>query len=443
MNVRELALRVINDVNIKQAYANIVLNKLFPKHQINEQDRRFITELAYGTIKVGKTLDWILNRYMSRPLNKISPIIQDILRMGAYQILFMDKVPDSAACNQSVELAKKYGHIGTAKLVNAVLRNIIRHPEKAAYPMPEEDSALYLSLKYYHPLWMVERWIKKIGKADTEKLCAFNNCPPDLSIRTNLLKITREALIKRLHSEGAEAVPSLLTPEGILCKKHTTLTNMASLHEGLFQVQDESSMLVAHVLAPQEGEFIIDTCSAPGGKSTHIAALMKDTGKILSTDIYEQKLNIISENAKRLGISIIHTELIDAQQIGDKYPMQADRVLVDAPCSGLGVLRKKPDSRWRKTETLIKELAELQGKILSSAAKAVKPGGVLVYSTCTTEVEENNKVIEDFLASHENFILDDARKYVNLSQQNNKMIQLWPHIHNVDGFFIARMLKNK
>ena len=302
MNVRELALRVINDVNIKQAYANIVLNKLFSKHQINEQDRRFITELVYGTIKVGKTLDWILNRYMSRPLNKISPIIQDILRMGAYQILFMDKVPDSAACNQSVELAKKYGHIGTAKLVNAVLRNIIRHPEKATYPTPEEDIALYLSLKYYHPLWMVERWIEKIGKADTEKLCAFNNCPPDLSIRTNLLKITREALIKRLHSEGAEAVPSLLTPEGILCKKHTTLTNMDSLHEGLFQVQDESSMLVAHVLAPQEGEFIIDTCSAPGGKSTHIAALMKDTGKILSTDIYEQKLNIISENAKRLGI---------------------------------------------------------------------------------------------------------------------------------------------
>ena len=164
MNVRELALRVINDVNIKQAYANIVLNKLFSKHQINEQDRRFITELVYGTIKVGKTLDWILNRYMSRPLNKISPIIQDILRMGAYQILFMDKVPDSAACNQSVELAKKYGHIGTAKLVNAVLRSIIRHPEKATYPTPEEDIALYLSLKYYHPLWMVERWIEKIER---------------------------------------------------------------------------------------------------------------------------------------------------------------------------------------------------------------------------------------------------------------------------------------
>lgn len=443
MNVRELALRIINDVNTKQAYANIVLNKLFLKHQINEQDRRFITELVYGTIKVGKTLDWILNRYMSRPLNKISPIIQDILRMGVYQILFMDKVPDSAACNQSVELTKKYGHIGTAKLVNAVLRNVIRHPEKAEYPTAKEDIALYLSLKYYHPLWMVERWIEKLGKDDTEKLCAFNNCPPDLSIRTNLLKITREDLIKCLHKDGAEVVPSSLAPEGILCKKHKTLTNMNSLREGLFQVQDESSMLVAHVLAPQEGEFIIDTCSAPGGKSTHIAALMKNIGKVLSTDIYEQKLNIINENAKRLGISIIHTELIDAQQIGDKYPMKADRVLVDAPCSGLGVLRKKPDSRWRKTEALIKELTELQSKILSSAAKAVKPGGVLVYSTCTTEVEENNKVIEAFLDSHEDFMLDDARKYLNLSHQNNKMIQLWPHIHNVDGFFIARMIKNK
>lgn len=443
MNARELALKIINDINVKQAYANVTLNKFLSRNTISEQDRRFITELVYGTIKVGATIDWILSKYINRPLHKISPIIQDILRMGLYQILFMDKVPNSAACNQSVDLTKKYGHSGTVKFVNGVLRNVIRYPEKSKYPDKSEDVVQYLALKYYHPQWLIENWISRLGEESTEKLCEYNNQVAELSIRTNTLKITRDELLKRLLVEGAIAIPSQLTPEGILCKQHSTLTNMPSLIEGLFQVQDESSMLVAHVLDPKPGEFIIDTCSAPGGKTTHIAALMKNSGKILAADIYEHKLNKINENVRRLGISIIHTELINALDIGDKYPMQADRVLVDAPCSGLGVLRKKPDSRWRKSKALIKELAELQIKILTSAAKAVKPGGVLVYSTCTTEIEENDRIIEKFLEANPEFALDDAGKGLGLSQDFGKMIQLWPHIHNVDGFFIARMHKSK
>jgi 16S rRNA (cytosine967-C5)-methyltransferase len=217
------------------------------------------------------------------------------------------------------------------------------------------------------------------------------------------------------------------------------MDQIESLKEGLFQVQDESSMLVAHVLDPQPGEFIIDTCSAPGGKTTHIAALMQNKGRVLATDIYEHKLKRVNENAVRLGIEIIQTELLDATQIGDVYENQADRVLVDAPCSGLGVLRRKPDARWRKSPALLVELPKLQLEILKSAAKAVKSGGVLVYSTCTIAKEENQTVVNLFLAEHPEFELEQTGQFLPYAKQETTMVQLLPHIAGTDGFFIARM----
>ncbi|MBP2633314.1 MAG: sun protein [Firmicutes bacterium] len=443
MNAREIALKIINDVNVNEAYANISLARELDKHILSDQDRRFVTELVYGTIKTGKTLDWIISRYVNRPLSKIAPIILDILRMGVYQIFFMSKVPNSAACNQSVEISKKYGHIGTVKFINGVLRNVVRMPEKAKYPTMEEDRVKHLALEYYHPEWLIERWINRLGFEETRELCVFNNIAPPLSIRTNTLKNTRSELADILKKEEVEFKNSIFTPEGIICTIHPAISNLKSLQNGLFQIQDESSMLVAHVVDPQPGEFIIDTCSAPGGKTTHLAALMKNDGKILATDIYDHKLLKINENAKRLGINIIETKLIDATQIGELYKGKADRVLVDAPCSGLGVLRRKPDSRWRKSETLLYELPILQNAILTSAAAAVKLGGTLVYSTCTTEVEENQNIINHFLSSRTDFELEKASDFLPTEHLSSDMIQLWPHIDGVDGFFIARMKRIK
>lgn len=440
ITAREIALKVINDINVNGAYANIALSREISRHSLSDQDRRFVTELVYGTIKAGETLDWLLGHYVSRPLNKIAPVVCNILRMGIYQIFFLSKVPVSAACNQAVELVKKYGHTGTVKFVNAVLRNAARSPDKAIYPDKEIQPAKYLSLKYFHPEWLTERWVARLGIQAAEELCRVNNFTPPLSLRTNTLKTNRNELLDILAAEGVVCEASKWTPEGILCHEYPALATLKSLQSGLFQIQDESSMLVAHVLQPRPGDFILDACGAPGGKSTHIAALMENKGRVISTDLYDHKLALTRENATRLGIEIIETHAVDATKLGGMYPAQADRVLVDAPCSGLGVLRRKPDSRWRKNEIMLMDLPKLQSAILHSAANCVKPGGILVYSTCTTEPEENEEVVKAFLAERTEFLLQPAGEYLP-NKLPVEMLQLWPHIDNVDGFFIVRMLR--
>jgi 16S rRNA (cytosine967-C5)-methyltransferase len=438
VNARQIALKIINDVIINEAYANIALAREIGKYSLSDQDRRFVTELVYGTVKAGETLDWLLKHYASRTLKKVPPIILNILRMGIYQIFFLDKVPPSAACNQAVELAKKYGHVGTVKFVNAILRSAVRNPEKAVYPSIEENVSLYLSLKYFHPEWIIKRWLKRFSAEAVEALCQMNNTTPLLSLRTNTLKISRENLLERLETEQVDGEASLWASEGILCKSFPSLSTLKSLEQGLFQVQDESSMLVAHVLDPKPQEFVIDACAAPGGKSTHIAALMQNKGRVVATDIHDHKLAITLDNASRLGIDIIETRNLDATKLDEFYKDKADRVLVDAPCSGLGVLRRKADARWRKSANLLTELPKLQMSILNSAANCVKPGGILVYSTCTTEPEENQDVVTEFLKKRPDFILECAGEYLP-EKRPEKMLQLWPHIDHVDGFFITRM----
>lgn len=440
MNAREVALNILNEVYTQQAYANISLSRHLQKNQLSDQDRRFITELVYGTVKAGDTLLWILKKFVNRPLNKIEPTIINILRLGIYQIVFMDKIPESAACNEAVNLAKKYSNQGSAKFVNGVLRNLIRQPEK--YAMPTGNKASELAIREQHPLWLVKKFIHTFGSEAAIKLCQFNNTNAPLVLRTNTLKTTRQELITELINTGCEVIPSKLAPEGIICKTHTSLNQLAPLQNGFAQVQDESSMLVAHVVDPKPNEFIIDTCSAPGGKTTHMATLMQNKGKIIACDIYEHKLKLIQDNANRLGINIIEPKLLDAREIGNQYKNQADKVLVDAPCSGMGVLRRKPDSRWNKTAEIFEELPPLQLAILESAALAVKPQGVLVYSTCTIMPQENIEIINQFLAKHSEFVLEDIRKYLPFkTKSKEKTLQLMPYKDNTDGFFIARMYK--
>ena len=434
--VRELAMQVLQKVHVEDAYANVALAETLREVRLPERDRRFLTELVYGVTKAGETLDYMIGRYVA-DLRKAQPAIRELLRLGFYQIFLMDRVPPSAACDTAVELAKKHGRRGAESFVNGVLRAALREPERAA--LPDGRNAHALALRTWHPKWLVERWVRAYGYERTEALCRCNNTSAPLSVRVNTLRTNRPALLEQFAAAGAEARASVLVPEGILLRAHGALDELAPLRMGLAQVQDESSMLVAHVLAPEPGMTVIDVCAAPGGKTTHIAQRMENRGRILAFDIYEEKIRRIERNVQRLGISIIEAEVRDARTIGAAYTGQADRVLVDAPCSGLGVLRRKPDARWKKRAEDQKTLPPLQRAILASAAEAVKKGGILVYSTCTMEACENAAIVENFLRTHTDFVLEDTGGFLPVQKTTERMVQIMPETDGPDGFFIARM----
>lgn len=436
---RSLALATLQDVFGSGAYANIALSKRLNESNLSSLDRRFATELVYGTIKAQGTLDWMIGHYLKRPLAQTDPLVVNILRLGMYQLHFLNKIPPSAAVNESVNLAKTAAHPGSSGFINAVLRSAIREPDRIRYPNLTKDPVRHIALRECHPEWLVQRWLKKIGLEETQALCRFNNCQPPLSLRTNNLRISREELAEKMLANGVELELSALVPEGILCHRSAD-EPLQFIREGWCQAQDESSMLVSHVVDPKPGEFIIDACAAPGGKSTHMASMMQDRGRVLSVDIHAHKMRLIEDNKKRLGLNIIEARQMDASVLHAEFSDQADRVLVDAPCSGLGVLRRRPDARWRKEDSL-SSLPTLQRAILDSAAQCVKPGGVLVYSTCTLEEAENEQIVDGFLAQNPQFSLDLTGSYFPVTRPE-KMITLWPQRDGTDGFFIARMSRN-
>lgn len=424
--VRLAATKILYDVATKGAWANVALAQTLRQEKFNDLDRKFCTELVYGTVKAGASLDWKISKYLNRPLAKVDGKILAVLRVGMYQIFFLDRVPNSAAVNESVELAKKFCGLGASKFVNGVLRSSVRDPHKSDFPTGDDVQAL--ALRTFHPAWLVKLFIEEFGLDATKKILDFDNTDPPLCLRVNFLKTTLENILDALKNFGIQAEPSTLTPEGIICRGHGALDKFQPLRAGLCQVQDESSMTAARILNPTAGEFVIDCCAAPGGKSTHLAELMNNRGKILAADIYETKLEHIKQNADRLGIKIIELLLIDARELGEKFFEQADKVLIDAPCSGLGVLRRKADLRWRKTLDELKDLPTLQGEILSSVAKTLKRGGTLLYSTCTITRRENQEVVEKFLSEHEDFQLVEMKTFL-------------PHVTNTDGFFSAKLIR--
>jgi 16S rRNA (cytosine967-C5)-methyltransferase len=440
---RETALKTIYDINEKGAYSNIALNRHMESTELKAVDRAFITEITYGITKYRLTLDWIIEQFSSVKLKKISPWVLNILRLGVYQIIYMDKVPDSAACNESVNLSKKYSHQASSRFVNGVLRNISRNKTSIAFPDNEKDTVRYLSVKYSHPEWMVKNWLEKFGRKFTESLLESNNQVPDLTVRVNTLKTTREKLIEQLCKAGIEAAPGIYMSEAVILKGAAHIAGLEVFKNGLFQVQGESSMLVGRILDPKPGQLVMDVCSAPGGKSTHLAQLMKNEGIVLARDIHEHKIRLIEEAAKRLGTNVVHAEMYDAAVLDDNYIEKADRVLVDAPCTGLGIIRKKPDIKWARIESDKKEILRLQKKILDTSSRYVKPGGMLVYSTCTIEDDENSGMVKSFLEAHKEFMAEDISGLLPESLKKadtaNGSIQLYPNTDKVDGFFIAKM----
>ncbi len=446
ISAREIALEVLRAVETEGSYAGLALNRIMEKYRPGKLDRAFATELAYGALRFQKTIDWILGQFVKKPLDAQTATVRNILRLGVYQLFYMDRVPDSAACNEGAEMARKYGHPGQVSFVNGVLRSILRHRSGITLPSLDDDPVTHIAIKYSHPVWLVERWLKEFGMEDTILLCRANNMPAPNVIRTNTLKITRDGLVDRLIEEGLAAKETAYAPEGIIIDGFSSIGAMAAFQEGLFLVQDESSMLASLAVGPEPGSTVIDACSAPGGKATHLAQLMGNRGEIFAFDVHPHKLALIKDNSARLGIDIIQEIAADAAGLAERYYGIADYVLVDAPCSGLGVLRRRPDARWRKEPGQITGLVKLQAEILDSAARCVKDQGILVYSTCTITREENLGQIEDFLTGHPEFVMDDLTGLLPRVPDEGKAmaggyLQLLPHRHDLDGFFIARMRK--
>lgn len=443
MPAREIALHVLKVVESEGAYANLALNRALEQHQPGKLDRAFATELAYGSLRVMNTLDWIISRFLRKPLGAQSIWIRNILRMGAYQIFYMDKVPPAAACNEAVELAKKYGTPGAARFVNGVLRNVVRRKDDIVFPSAEEDLVSHIALRYSHPTWLVERWLGQFGVEETVALCRANNATPPNVIRTNTLRITREDLVKTLEREGLVVRTTRFAPEGLEISGFLSLRMLSGFRAGAFQVQAESSILAGHAVSPEPGARVIDVCSAPGGKTTHLAQLMGNEGVVRALDIHPHKLDFIRENCERLGITCVEALCRDSRNLPGDMKDWADYMLVDAPCSGLGVLGRRPDARWRKEPGQIPALVRLQTEILDGAARCVRPGGVLVYSTCTITPEENSGQMKRFLEAHPEFEPEDLRPLLPATLGETELsrgaIQLLPHVHGMDGFYIARM----
>lgn len=444
---REAALVIIHKTLEEGGYPNILLDNDVSSDRFSDEDRALITRLVYGVLENKLYLDWIIGKFSRIPEDRIDPRVRNIMRMSLFQLKFLDRVPGFAAVNEGVDLAKKYGGKGAAGFVNGILRNAIRHPEKTRIPPRSANPKEHISLKYSHPAWMVEDWLSLFGVDFTEELCRANNKKPDLTLRVNTLKTGRDELVSLLRKEGHDAGPGLYGKNSVVVKNGFFPGESKTFKDGLFYVQDESSMLAVEALAPEPGQLLIDVCSAPGGKCTYAAQIMRDKGSIVARDINEKKLSMIVENCARLGISIVKTEVFDSRKPDKELVGKADRVMVDAPCSGLGVIRRKPDIKWKKEREHYKALQEIQAEILGAAAQYLKPGGELVYSTCTVMPGENVEVVEKFAGSASNFEFVDISPYLPGELRGESAekgyVQLFPNVHGTDGFFICKMRRTK
>lgn len=444
-NEREIAVYALIDITVDGGYNNVVLRKTLNRNDgLTQVQKAFITELTNGVLRNIIFIDYIINQFSNTKTTKMKPLILNILRISVYQIKWMDKTPSFAVCNEAVNLAKKKGFVNLSGFVNGVLRNIVRNLDNIKLPDMANEPVKYLSVIYSYPEWMVEKFIRYFdGDLDiTEKMFIANSNPPKLTICVNTLKMGMEALESKLEREGVKVKEGSLIPNALKLSGTANIAALASFKDGLYHVIDESAMLSVNILNPKKGQTMIDICSAPGGKSFLACYIMQNSGTIVSRDIHEHKIELIEQSKQRLGTDIIKTELADAAVFDIKYEEKADVLLIDAPCSGFGLVRKKPDIKFTKTNDDIINLAKLQKDILSASWKYVKRGGILVYSTCTLTIEENIDNINWFLDSFP-FELDDIREFLPDKAESGTAekgyITILPQEYDTDGFFIARL----
>ncbi len=442
-NPRRIALDVLVEVEGKTLPLDLLIERKFERLQgLKQVDYAFITEVVYGTLRWRERIDWIIGRISRVKPERLERFILNLLRLGLYQILFMDKVPVSAAVNESVEMAKASGREGAAGFVNAVLRRI--SDQRFDIEVPDAKDPPSISVRHSHPLWLVERWTQELGIDETIELCKANNRIPPLSLRTNTLKTDRAKLLAEIRMEVPQAIPSPSSPEGILIDPPVPLSRIPRFREGWFQVQDESSQLVGHITDPKPGERVLDACAAPGGKTTHLAQLMENRGKIYAADISARRLSLLKENCHRLGVDIVTTlrrDLTKPLVLGSEG--EFDRILVDPPCSGLGTLWRNPDIKWNRKEGEIQTFRGIQRTILHHVAQSVRKGGCLVYGTCTLMREENEEVVSEFMGEHRGFEVENLSRILpqRLKSLTGKdgFFRSFTHRHDMDGFFAARL----
>lgn len=436
VNTRELILEILLEVTERGQYSHLVIRSVLEKYQyLDKRERAFLTRVAEGTIQRQIELDYILDQFSKVKVRKMKPVIRAILRMGVYQLKYMDSVPASAACNEAVKLAKKKDFGQLSGFVNGVLRGVSRGLDQLTYPKESVDAVKAWSVRYSMPEWIVAQWIGDYGKERTKEILAASLLEAPITVRANLERITPEALAERFKEEGVTAVPLDTEKYPGLSYAYTIfgfdhLNGLSSFQEGLFYVQDISSMMVAEYAAPKEGDHCIDVCAAPGGKSIHLAEKLRGTGHVEARDVSEQKVALIDENIKRCRLTNITAKCQDATVLDEASVRTADVLIADLPCSGLGVLRRKTDIKYRMNPEGEESLVALQRQILSVVCEYVKPGGTLIYSTCTIHAAENEENARWFEQTHPEFALDTMR-------------QMFPEEHLGDGFFIAKFKRKQ
>lgn len=449
VNTRLLALETLVEIEKKKIFVKDALHKLlFQKQFLSKQDRAFITRLVEGVTEYQVRLDYVINCYSRTKVNKCKPLIRCVLRLGVYQMLYMESVPDEAACDECVKLTKKKGFQNLSGFVNGVLRSVARSKDTIVFPTKEEDRNAYLSIAYSMPQWIVERMLEWYGSEKTESILQASLETPGITVRVNTAKTSREELVKKLKDSNIEVTDGYYVPEALHLNKINYVGRTPGFKQGEFFVQDESSMLLYHAAGIENDSTkplkILDLCAAPGGKSTHFAQMLGDKAQIEARDVSGKKLALIEENIERMGLSNIRTVLWDALVLDNSKKEWADIVIADLPCSGFGIISKKNDIKYHIKEQQLMELANLQRTILTNAAEYVKPGGTLLYSTCTINPEENRENAEWFL---KHFPFEKAEFEMTLPESlkgsvvEGNMLQLLPGEVKCDGFFIAKFRK--
>jgi 16S rRNA (cytosine967-C5)-methyltransferase len=439
-NARDTALEVLMQVHSANAWSDGSLKRTIAKNRLDGRDAALASRICYGVIQNKLLLDYYIGCYCKQRVGKLEPVVRNILRIGAYQILFMDRIPHRAAVSEAVEMTRRHGRPRAAGLVNAVLRKLVANWMDLP-PLPQETRAAYLSIRYSHPQWLVQRLLEILGEKEAEDYLRANNEIIPVTIQTNPLKTTADELEKELKKAGVKVERHPWLPGCFTVAGTGDLEQLPAFREGRFMVQDAAARLVAVVARPKENDRVMDVCAAPGGKSFALAMDMGDRGDILACDIHPHKLKLLENGAARLGITSVRTALADGRQPHAAWQDQADLVVADVPCSGLGIIRKKPDIRYKDPKELA-QLPVIQRSILENAAGYVRPGGTLIYSTCTVLPEENEEITEDFLARHGEFRLDPIELPLPIGPHRGHLT-LWPQRFGTDGFYICRMRRSE